>query len=89
MSKRYYVIGRSSPWVLELEGYATESAASQAISWQVRSGDSQRSDWAICERTGPNTFKTRDVEPETFTVPDRTPYTEKAWNEFLAGWKEQ
>jgi len=87
MSRALYVIGFSpSPWVLSLEA-RTEDEAARSINWQRKAelnepGPPAR--WEVCTRTGPAEFVTGSGE--TITVADRSPYTVKAWAEFLATW---
>lgn len=80
---RLFVIGFSpAPWVLNLEGYATQAAAQEAISWQRQA--EPNSSWEICTRSGAADFTNENGE--THHVEDRSPYTVAGWSEFLAAW---
>lgn len=85
---KYYVLSTetSDPswpaFVLNAEGPDTLAQARSRIAWQ---GHSVYSRWHIAERTGPDTFQTREgLELRAY----RSCYTEAFWAEFKAGWKE-
>lgn len=90
--RNLYVLGRTSagaePWVLTLDA-RTRAEAERAISWQRGGGsapDLDGSQWAICTRTGPATFRTESGE--TWTA-GRGPSTVAAWSAFLETWTER
>ncbi len=79
-----YVIGAADsdmPWVLNLDGYATEQRAQDAINWQ-RVGQGQFDPpnyWRIVTlRDG----QLIGLDGERSYVPDRRPYTIEAWQAF-------
>jgi hypothetical protein len=76
----FYVLGvEGKPWVLQLEGFPSLNEARRAVNWQCV-GQGRRSEWAICTRTGPDTFQ--DETGKALTV-HRGIYTEEAWERFL------
>lgn len=89
----FYLVGLADPdfphnyvpWVMRLEGYQNRAAAQGSINWQRRGTD--RTYWAICTRTGPDTFLTPDGR--SVTVPGPGPYVPAAWAGFLASWKAE
>lgn len=69
--------------VINLDGYATCQLVQRALNWQ-RIGQGEHDHYEIATRTGPDTFK--NASGVEFTA-RRSPYTEAAWNRFLATWK--
>lgn len=67
----YVYEGDPSPWVLNLDGFAGEDVAQQAIRWQRQGGFTQRME----------IFKREDIASLDLS---RGPYTEKAWFNFLS-----
>lgn len=60
-----------NPWVLNLDGFAGEDVAQQAIRWQRQGGFTQRME----------IFKRADIAPLEMA---QGPYTDKAWFDFLS-----
>lgn len=85
MTNRFFVIvygpGYSAPWLLSLDGWDKKEGAERAIRWQ-HVGQPIDDKHHIATRTGPATFKTESGE--TIEIPERSPYTEKAWEDFKA-----
>ena len=61
----------SPPWVLNLEGYAGEDVARQAINWQRQGGFTQRME----------IFRREDIASLELA---QGPYTNKSWSNFLS-----
>lgn len=79
-----YVIWKGpAPWVLSLDGYPSRTEAMRAIRWQEVGGSSTASDWAICERTGPASFKGPDGVTYETTAGGRTV---ASWLAFTSRW---
>ena len=85
MTAPFYVLWKGpTTWVLSLDGYPSRAEADRAIRWQETGGSSILSDWAVCRRTGPDTFIGLYGTPYRA---ERAGRTERAWSDFMAGWE--